>query len=127
METLTAINLRINKIGNYEFKQALNGQSVPRGLGQEKIGKCVIRGVRYHPGFGTELRGLLPECHIAEEARGSGHSAIYDDIMGASVRYNAMNDYTREIFAPTEGHLIGDTVVCKYLDIRFTYKRGTID
>ncbi|KAJ5256936.1 hypothetical protein N7478_013040 [Penicillium angulare] len=201
METFTHVNLRINKIKDQELVQALNGQKVPKALGQENTRRCVIRGIRYHPGFGTELRGLLPgftralnareimsnqipemdpkcpeefpyciwhpetaseatyrelaqrypqlkylvgracavagypalfqelgllpECHIAEEARESGHNAIYDSIMECRVKYNAMNDYTRETFTPTEGRLNGDTVVQKYLDIRFTYKWGT--
>jgi hypothetical protein len=45
--------------------------------------------------------------------------AIYDAIMKAEVKYNAMDDYTREIFDPTPGNLNGNTIIRSYLDIRF--------
>ncbi|KAJ5437024.1 hypothetical protein N7445_007909 [Penicillium cf. griseofulvum] len=200
METFNHINLRIKKVKNDDLVQALRGQKIPRALGEERTRRCVIRGIRYHHGFGTELRGLLPEftralnarsimsneipdmnpeypeefpyciwhpniasvatyrelakryphmkylvgracavagytelfheldllpeCHIAEEARESGHMAIYDAIMKTSVKYNAMNDYTREILTPVPGNLNGDTAIRSYLNIRFTFDKG---
>lgn len=38
---------------------------------------------------------LLPESHIAEEARDNNQWEIYEAIMKPEVRYNAMDDYTR--------------------------------
>ncbi|KAG8623934.1 hypothetical protein KVT40_008910 [Elsinoe batatas] len=36
---------------------------------------------------------LLPEVHIAEEARDSGHHAIFESIVGSPQLYSVMNDY----------------------------------
>ncbi|OJJ01889.1 hypothetical protein ASPVEDRAFT_52724 [Aspergillus versicolor CBS 583.65] len=66
---------------------------------------------------------LLPECHIAEEARENQQWEIYDAIMKADVRYNAMDDYTRTVFSqPSKGYLNGDTAVRSYLDIKTEFK-----
>ncbi|CAG8885870.1 unnamed protein product [Penicillium egyptiacum] len=199
METFKHIDLRIRKVKDADLAQALRGQKIPRALAEERARRCVIRGIRYHHGFGTELRGLLPEfnralnarslgneipdmnpewpeefpyciwhpetaseaayrklakcyphmkylvgracavagytdlfheldllpeCHIAEEARESGHMAIYDAIMKATVKYNAMNHHTREIFTPVPGNLNGDMAIRSYFDIRFSFNRG---
>lgn len=195
MATFNVYNLRMRKATHEDRLQAIRGQKIPKALGAKVTQRCVIRGIRYHPGFGVELRGLLPEftralnaqsimsnqipnmdgnhleefpyciwhpqtasedtyrelarrypcmkylvgracavagyvdlfheldllpeCHIAEEARENRHIAIYDAIMRAEVKYNAMDDYTREIFDPTPGNLNGDTIIRSYLDIRF--------
>lgn len=67
---------------------------------------------------------LLSECHIAEEARDNRHWAIYDDIMKASVRYKAMDDYTRTVYRePVVGHLNADTAVRSYLDIKTKFEK----
>ena len=53
---------------------------------------CAVAG---YVGLYKELE-LLPEIHIAEEARESGSDGsktIYDIIMASPVRYEAMNDY----------------------------------
>ncbi|KAJ5494690.1 hypothetical protein N7463_010777 [Penicillium fimorum] len=73
---------------------------------------CAVAGCTY---LFHEL-DLLPECHIAEEARKSGHMAIFDTIMKAGTKYNAMDDYTKEISTPVPGNLNGDTAVRSYLD-----------
>ncbi|KAK3943440.1 hypothetical protein QBC46DRAFT_338396 [Diplogelasinospora grovesii] len=54
---------------------------------------------------------VLPEVHVAEEARECGNMKIYDDIMASTVKYNVMNDYTRtvDMIAPKPGFLNGDT------------------
>ncbi|EON69336.1 hypothetical protein W97_08596 [Coniosporium apollinis CBS 100218] len=72
--------------------------------------------------------GLLPEVHIAEEARDNGQSAILDAIMAAGTKYAAMNDYTRtvEMDQPTMAHLNGDTAVRSYLDIRQRYTKPSL-
>ncbi|KAJ5359960.1 hypothetical protein N7517_009151 [Penicillium concentricum] len=50
--------------------------------------------------------------------------AIFDAIMKPGTKYNAMNDYTREIFTPVPGNLNGDTAIRSYLDIRFAFDKG---
>ncbi|KAJ5577069.1 hypothetical protein N7535_003995 [Penicillium sp. DV-2018c] len=200
METFNHINLRIRKVNNEERLKAIRGEKIPRALADKHTRQCVIRGIRYHHGFGTELCGLLPEfnralnarcimsneipdmnpdcpedfpyciwhpetaseetyrelaqrypnmkylvgracavagytdlffelnllpeCHIAEEARESGHLQIYDAIMKSAVKYNAMNDYTLEIFAPIPGNLNADTCIRAWLDIRYGIAKG---
>ncbi|KAJ5561542.1 hypothetical protein N7535_003996 [Penicillium sp. DV-2018c] len=200
METFNHINLRIRKVNNEELLKAIRGEKIPRALADKHTRQCVIRGIRYHHGFGTELRGLLPEfnralnarcimsneipdmnpdcpedfpyciwhpetaseetyrelaqrypnmkylvgracavagytdlffelnllpeCHIAEEARESGHLQIYDAIMKSAVKYNAMNDYTLEVFAPVPGNLNADTCIRAWLDIRYGIAKG---
>jgi hypothetical protein len=39
-----------------------------------------------------EKLDILPEVHIAEEAREAGNSTIYEDLMSKPVRYAVMND-----------------------------------
>jgi hypothetical protein len=172
---------------------AVRGQRIPKALGEEITQLCVVRGIRFHPGFATGLRGLLPkftralnardimsdeipemsdpdefpyciwypetakeetyralasrypqmkylvgracavagyvtlfkeldllpEVHIAEEARENKQWEIYESIMAAERRYNAMDDYTRTVFPnPVPGYLNGDrsTVVPGHQD-----------
>lgn len=57
---------------------------------------------------------LLPEVHIAEEARDNGQLAIYNDILSNPVRYSVMDDYhcvatSAEPISPA--HLCGNTAV----------------
>ena len=181
---------------------AIRGQCIPQTLGEEITRLCVIRGIRYHPGFAKELHGLLPEftralnsrdimsnklpemndpedfpyciwypdtateatyralaarcpqmkyligracavaghvklfheldllpeSHIAEEARDNQQWEIYEAIMKAEVRYNAMDDYMRTVFdKPIRGHLNGDTAVRSYLEIKNKYMRPSDD
>lgn len=65
-----------------------------------------------------EQLDILPEVHIAEEARECGNVAIYGNIMSQPVLYEAMNDYTRSVAqCPSPGaYLNGDTAVCKSLN-----------
>ena len=79
----------------------------------------------YHVGVAgyTELckeLDILPEVHIAEEARERGSTPIFEDIMSKPVKYNIMNDYTRsiDIVDPQPAHLNGDTAVRSMLEIR---------
>lgn len=53
---------------------------------------------------------VLPEVHVAEEARDNGHLAIFDDITAAPVRYAVMNDYDRTITldSPRPGAVLND-------------------
>lgn len=179
----------------------IQGERVPVALGLPLIRLCVIRGIRYHPGFATDLHGTLPEftralnarlimsdfipdlddapeeeipyciwhpevaseltyrrlvqrfprmsyqvaracaaggytdlylelnvmpdVHVAEEARECGSSAIFDHIMAAPVRYTVMNDYIRSVDTSDArpADLSGDTAVRWTLDIKqeFTY------
>ncbi|BCS26790.1 uncharacterized protein APUU_51501S [Aspergillus puulaauensis] len=189
-------------LGNEDYNEddcrlAVRGQLIPKALGEDTTQLCVVRGIRYHAGYATELRGLLPiftralnardimsnkvpdmsgpdefpyciwhpetaseatyralalrypqmkyqigracavagyaglfselgllpECHIAEEARESQQWEIYNVIMKADIRYNAMDDYTRTVFnQPSKGYLNGDTAVQSYLDIKTEFE-----
>lgn len=42
---------------------AVRDQRIPRAL-EEITQLCVVRGIRYHPGFATELCGLLPNSPV---------------------------------------------------------------
>ncbi|KAK3938334.1 hypothetical protein QBC46DRAFT_441086 [Diplogelasinospora grovesii] len=62
---------------------------------------------------------ILPEVHVAEEARANGSTAIFELIMAEPVRYKIMDDYTRTVclHAPTApAYLNGDTCVRPMLD-----------
>ena len=48
---------------------AIRGEKVPHALGQPLHIFCIVRGIRYHPGFGHELRGVLPIFTRALNAR----------------------------------------------------------
>ncbi|KAM7198698.1 hypothetical protein V8F20_006013 [Naviculisporaceae sp. PSN 640] len=64
---------------------------------------------------------VLPEVHIAEEARDNGHMTIFNDIVSAPVRYAIMNDYTRtnNLDNPRAGAFLnGDTAVRSSLDMK---------
>ncbi|PLB51184.1 hypothetical protein P170DRAFT_406883 [Aspergillus steynii IBT 23096] len=177
---------------------ATRGQKIPQGLALTINQLCVVRGIRYHPGFATELYGvrpqftralnarsimsnaipemtepedfpyciwypetateatyrelvarypqmkylvgracavagyyklfkeldLLPESHIAEEARDNKQWAIFDDIMAENVRFNAMDDYTRTVYEkPVVGYMNGDTAVRSYLEVKTKFKK----
>lgn len=56
---------------------AICGQCIPQDLGEDITCLCVIRGIRFHPGFPKELHGLLPEFTRALNAR---------DIMSNKIR-----------------------------------------
>ncbi|KAL6229347.1 hypothetical protein BDW75DRAFT_249846 [Aspergillus navahoensis] len=64
---------------------------------------------------------LLPDIHIAEEARDNNAIEIFDLIMASEVKYDVMDDYTRTVNlkSPRAGvHLNGDTVVRSLLEIK---------
>ncbi|USW55965.1 hypothetical protein Slin15195_G092840 [Septoria linicola] len=154
-------NLNLGKYSNAKYSRpacvaAINGEAVPNALVQPVHGLCTVRGIRYNPGFGEELRDVLPELtralnartimsnslpdlrvpehrpyciwhpqipsedtcrqlvkqcpemayrelivvpeiHVAEEARKSGSYEIFEQIMSQPTRYSVMNDYTRSI------------------------------
>lgn len=183
------------KIFRYnECLAAIRGEAIPQSLGLEVVRLCTIRGIRYHPSFGEELHGILPEftralnarkimsndiptmlsasdfpyciwhpdpasedtyrklaqrypsmayqvgracavagyhelfkelsilpeVHIAEEARECGQAKIYQDIMANAVIYNVMDDYTRSIDLanPTPARLNGDTAAYRSLNVK---------
>lgn len=182
-----------------DCRAAIRGERIPKCLAIELAQRCVIRGIRHHSGYGTELRGLLPaftralnarlimdnvvpsdmdaeadtpyciwhpsvpsketlrglaarypgmkyqigracavagedyadlyrelqilpDVHIAEEARECGNKAIYDEIMAQPTRYDIMNDYERTIHSTTGlqggSYLNGDTAVVRSLQIK---------
>lgn len=202
MESPHKKSLSNEKYNAKECLLAIRGQCIPQTLGEEITRLCVIRGIRYHPGFAKELHGLLPEftralnardimsnkipemndpedfpyciwypdtateatyralaarcpqmkyligracavaghvklfyeldllpeSHIAEEARDNQQWEIYEAIMKAEVRYNAMDDYTRTVFdKPIRGHLNGGAAVRSYLEIKNKYMRPSDD
>jgi len=63
---------------------------------------------------------ILPDVHIAGEARESGNSEIYNHIVAASTRYDIMNDYNRtmnmEKTKPAD--LNADTTAVRSLDMK---------
>lgn len=63
---------------------------------------------------------LLPDVHIAEEARDNGCTEIYDLIMAQDVKYDVMNDYNRTVNLenPRQANLNGDTAVRLLLEIK---------
>lgn len=71
---------------------------------------------------------ILPDTHIAEEARESGHMDIYNNIMAKPARFSILNDYSRTIDAnPTEpANLNGDTQVARHLAHQHEWRRLNI-
>ena len=70
---------------------------------------------------------ILPDVHIAEEARECGNLAIYEAIMSQVVRYNIMNDYTLSVDRENRqpACLNGDTCVRWMLDVKQKFKNAT--
>lgn len=192
--------LRLFKYDRNACKAAIYGERIPHALGLPLTRNCVVRGIRYHDGFGEELRGvlpmftralnarsimsdhipamdsevefpyciwypqvaseatyrelvrkypgmtyqvgracavagyldlykeldILPEVHIAEEARDCENTAIYEDIMSTPVRYAVMDDYTRTISATLRAGacLNGDTAICRSLATKQAFFRA---
>lgn len=187
--------LMIAKFSRKACLAAMEGKEIPLALGQPVHRLCIIRGIRYHRGFGEELRGLLPvftralnarnimsdiilpnlyasdeipyciwhpdtaseetyrklverypqmmyqvgracavagytdlykeldilpDVHIAEEARECGNMAIFEAIVSQSIRYSIMNDYERAIDVGNlkPMNLNGDTCARWMLDIK---------
>jgi hypothetical protein len=63
---------------------------------------------------------LLPDVSIAEEARASGSTEIFEAIMRSPIKYRIMNDYTREVTLRNcePGFLNDDTALVSTLDIK---------
>lgn len=173
---------------------ALRGEAIPHALGDDIHRLCVIRGIRYHHAFGSELRGLLPvftrslnarnimsniipdldspdevpyciwhpqvasedtyrqlvrryphmvyqvgracavanyidlykeldilpDAHIAEEARECGNQELFDLIMSEPARYSIMDDYELQVHPENRQPvpLSGDTAVRWMLDVK---------
>ncbi len=72
---------------------------------------------------------ILPEVHIAEEARQCGSMDIYDAIMAKSIKYSVMDDYTRvvDVENPKPAFLNGDTAVRKSLELKQKFYVPVID
>ncbi|KAK0657782.1 hypothetical protein B0T16DRAFT_402541 [Cercophora newfieldiana] len=176
---------------------AMRGERVPWAIGNPLMQLCLVRGIRYHAGFGAEVRSatpvltrawnarrimsndvpavedmsdpdhvpyciwhpdvasestyrtlarrfpqmryqvaracavagyldlyrdldVLPEVHVAEEARHNGNLDIFNDIMSQPVRYSVMDDYYRTINTanPKTAYLNGDTAVRSTLECK---------
>lgn len=67
---------------------------------------------------------ILPDVHVAEEARECGNLAIYEMIMSAPARYDIMDDYNRRVNPDNRkvSHLNGDTAVRWLLDVKQAFK-----
>lgn len=87
----------------------------------------------YHVGRACAVAGytdlyleleILPEVHIAEEARECGSNAIFDAIMANPIKYTVMDDYTRSVDTanPRPASLNGDTAVRSSLEIKQKYR-----
>lgn len=63
---------------------------------------------------------LLPDVSVAEEARASGSTEIFEAIMRSPVKFRVMNDYTREVTLQNcePGFLNDDTALVSTLDIK---------
>lgn len=63
---------------------------------------------------------ILPDVHIAEEARECGYMDIFKDIMAKDIRYTVIDNYTRSVDVkdPKPGCLNGDTAVRWMLDTK---------
>lgn len=89
--------------------------------------------MKYHVGRVCAVAGysdlfleldILPEVHIAEEARDNGSTTIFDAKMINPVKSAVMNDCFRKIEdIPRVGNLNGDTAVRSSLDIKQEFKR----
>lgn len=66
---------------------------------------------------------LLPEVHIAEEARDNDNLDLFDAIVSQPIKYAVFNDYKRtyEPDAPRPTPLNGDTCVRSMLEIKQRY------
>ncbi|KAK3360637.1 hypothetical protein B0T25DRAFT_132176 [Lasiosphaeria hispida] len=72
---------------------------------------------------------VLPEVHVAEEARDNGNLAIFQDVMAAPVRYSVMDDYHRtvKIDSPRVAFLNGDTAVRSTLERKRKIQMPRVD
>jgi hypothetical protein len=79
---------------------------------------CAVAG--YTALYQELAAGLLPDVHIAEEARDNGATRIYELIMAHRDKYSVMNDYTRtvDLENPPKACLNGDTAVRSSLEIK---------
>lgn len=203
VETGLTERLRITEYSRSACFAAIRGEAIPYALGHPLHRLCVVRGIRYHYGFGTELHGvlsvftralnarsimsnvlpelespdtipyciwhpetasedtyrklvqkypqlsyqagracavagytklfheldILPEVHIAEEARENDNHAIFEAIVSQTVRYKVMNDYELrlDLSSPKPAYLNGDTCVRWMLDIKQQFTDATSD
>ena len=80
-------------------------------------------------GYTDLFRGLnlVPEVHLAEEARDNSSSQIFEDIMTHRDKFSIMNDYNLSVSDETCSHplqcLNGDTAVRSSLDIKRKFSR----
>lgn len=90
----------------------------------------------YHVGRACAVAGytelykeldILPDVHIAEEARECGNMAIFDYIMSQPMRYDVMNDSTLTIATEpkSSAHLNGDMAICSSLDDKQRFRSAT--
>ena len=61
--------LLVHKYDEEDCLAAIHGQRLPMALGLPLVRLCVVRGIRYHPGFAEELYGLDPLFTRALNAR----------------------------------------------------------
>ncbi|PWY65623.1 hypothetical protein BO94DRAFT_570357 [Aspergillus sclerotioniger CBS 115572] len=131
-----AINAR--RIMSNEIPEMTNGRDTPYCIWypetatEDSYRRLVSRypHLKYHVGRACAVAGymdlykeldLLPDVHIAEEARDNNRMAIFDLIMASPIRYSVMNDYTRSVDLqhPTVCYVCGlnsDTAVRSFLE-----------
>lgn len=97
---------------------------------RELVAQCPLPEVKYLVGRACAVAGyvdlfkeldILPEIHIAAEARDNNHEIVFDYIMSQPILFEVMNDYTRQIDVkhPRAGAVLdGNTAVCSYLNQR---------
>lgn len=74
--------LRLEHYDAAECSAAIRGEKVPFALGLPVTRLCVLRGIRYHAGFASELRGL------------SGHPEFTRALNARSIMSNVIPDMT---------------------------------
>lgn len=70
--------LETYKYDKITFSAAIHGEMIPQGLALPLARLCIVRGIRYHDGFGEELRGVLPLFTRALNARSIMSNRIPD-------------------------------------------------
>jgi hypothetical protein len=61
--------IHIFKYDKDACEAAIRGEKIPYALGLPLTRHCIVRGIRYHHGFGEELRGVLLVFTCASNAR----------------------------------------------------------
>jgi hypothetical protein len=73
--------LKTKKYREEDFRSAIRGEKVPQFLGFQVTRNCVVRGIRYHPGFALDLQGSCGQFTRALNARAIMSNKIPDMVV----------------------------------------------